>query len=162
MEFSTEFKIMEGMVNFALWLPVNPRNEVLLQRKDSKHLRWPNYWGFFGGIIEKGEKGLDTLSRESEEELGKKIKLLMKPKFLGSQIFEEGHGKFHRTVNVNYFGIRFDGNLKNIMLNEGAGFSVFDFETVRKYGELGLIVPPNYKAIERFYKNLKEGVLNFK
>ena len=157
MELNSNFIIREDMTNVAVWMPLNPRDETLLQRKDGGHPRWPNYWGLFGGGIESGEGGMDALMREREEEVGKRMKLIGKPKFFASQIVEEGKGNLHRFANVNYFGVRFDGNLRNIELNEGAGFSVFDFDTLRRYNEAGFIVPPNYVAIERFYKSIKDG-----
>ena len=111
----------------------------------------------FGGGIEAGEKSLDTAIREKYEELGKKVGLIGEPKFFISSTWEEGEGVQKRKVNANYFATKFDGDLSKIVLGEGAGFSVFNEEILALYNQHGLVVTPNYSAIEKFYQSLKDG-----
>lgn len=162
MEFKNEPVIKDSMPNFALWLPIDPRERILLQRKDEGYPRWSNRWCTFGGRIESGEKSIDTLAREGYEEFGKKgVGLIGNPIFFISATWEEGEGKQMRKVNANYFAAKFDGDLRKISLGEGAGFSVFDEKTLAQYNQFGLVVTPNYMAIERFYRSLKGGVFKF-
>ncbi len=161
MEFRNEPAIDSSMPNFSLWLPLDPKERILLQRKDEGYPRWPNRWCTFGGRIGPGEKNLDAVVREKYEELGGKVGLVGEPKFFISSTWEEGEGKFTRKVNVNYFATRFDGDLSKITLGEGAGFSVFDDGTLTLYNQLDLIVTPNYQAIEKFYQSLRDGSFTF-
>ena len=157
MEFRNEPAINPSMPNFSLWLPIDPKERILLQRKDEGYQRWPNMWCTFGGRIEAGEKTLDTAIREKYEELGKKVGLVGKPEFFISSTWEEGEGVQKRKVNANYFAAKFNGDLSKIVLGEGAGFSVFNEETLALYNQHGLVVTPNYSAIEKFYQSLKDG-----
>ena len=54
---------------------------ILLQHRDEKAPRYPNYWGFFGGGVEEGETPEVALKREAKEELG--IEDLAHYKFFG-------------------------------------------------------------------------------
>ena len=45
-------------------------NKFLLQLRDNKNnIFFPNFWGLFGGAINKDEKFSDGLNREIQEEL---------------------------------------------------------------------------------------------
>jgi len=161
MKFRNEPTIDSSTPNFSLWLPIDPNERILLQRKDERYPRWPNRWCTFGGRIEHGENSLDTALREKYEELGKKIGLIGKPKFFVSSTWEEGEETQKRKVNANYFATRFDGDLSKLVLGEGAGASIFDSDTISHYNELGLVHVPNYQAIEKFYQSLKDGTFIF-
>ena len=76
----------KSILNFALWVPLDSQNRVLLQRKDKGHLRWPDYWCTFGGEMEGEEIPLDTLIRELHEETRLELN---NPKKYASQTFEE-------------------------------------------------------------------------
>jgi len=47
----------------------NDRKEILLQHRSKDASRLPNYWGFFGGGIEREETPEQALAREIYEEL---------------------------------------------------------------------------------------------
>ena len=58
-------------VKYAGGLILNPRNEILLQRKDMGYKKWPGFWTTFGGAAEPTDKTpLDALLREVGEETG--------------------------------------------------------------------------------------------
>src|SRR3989344_5694053 len=153
MEFRNEPAINPSMPNFSLWLPIDPKERILLQRKDEGYPRWSNMWCTFGGRIEAEEKSLDTAVREKYEELGKKIGLIGEPKFFISSTWEEGEGVQKRKVNANYFAAKFNGDLSKIVLGEGAGFSVWHESELPRIKDTTL--PYVYEVIQRFYQSLK-------
>jgi ribosomal protein S18 acetylase RimI-like enzyme/pimeloyl-ACP methyl ester carboxylesterase len=59
----------------ALILPVNRKNEILIQDRSTLKRKIKMLWGYFGGTIESGETPLQAVIRETEEELG----ILLKP-----------------------------------------------------------------------------------
>ena len=140
-------------------LILDHKDRTLLQRKDSGSWYWPNYWCLFGGVVEEGEDPSKTFEREIREEIG--INLLCYKLFSIEGVEEiskqDPTKEIRRFTEVYYFAGKFDGNLENVRLGEGAGFSVFDREELARYNQFGLIVPPNYMAIERFYKAFGEG-----
>ncbi len=53
----------------ALFALKDKKGKLLLQHRDKDIKRYPNYWGFFGGAIEKGETPEKAVKREAKEEL---------------------------------------------------------------------------------------------
>jgi ADP-ribose pyrophosphatase YjhB (NUDIX family) len=137
-------------------LILNPRNEILLQRKDSGYPKKPfaGMWTTFGGAGNHGESPLDAFRREVvKEETGLEglfnIKL-----FEEIELDETKYGITHKPSKglCYFYSARFDGNLSKIRLGEGAGFSVFAEQ------ELDLIkdntFPYVFEVIENFYYSL--------
>jgi len=146
-------KIIER--DYAAGMILDPNNNILLQRKDKGYIFWPNYWCTFGGGIRPEENPKETLIREIEEENELElfdIELFKSQPFVDCSKFGE---PIKRKGIVHYFSAKFDGNLKNIKIGEGAGFSIFDREELIRYNKFGLIIPYNYEIIDRFYESLK-------
>src|SRR3989338_3945399 len=79
-------ELLEKIIAFdnrkALIVPINPQNQILIQ--DRRGHKKPD-WGYFGGEIESGETSLQSVIRETEEEL----RIIVKPdelKYLGNSI----------------------------------------------------------------------------
>jgi len=93
---------------------------MLLQKRDNKkNIFFPNYFGLFGGAIEKKETKLNAIQREIFEELNifiekKRFNYLTSIKIDFFKIIKK---KFERTFY--YFEIR-DNEIKNIKLREGS------------------------------------------
>ncbi|MBT4277840.1 NUDIX domain-containing protein [Candidatus Falkowbacteria bacterium] len=68
-------ELLEEIINFntrkALIVPINKKQEILIQ--DRQNWKKPD-WGYFGGGIEHGEKPIETVIRETKEELDIDIK----------------------------------------------------------------------------------------
>ena len=136
--------------DYVVAMPLDPRKNLLLQRKDAGYRFWPNFWCTFGGGVKPGEETIETLLREIREENGlilTNIALFESQNFSDKTKFGE---EVRREGVVHYFCAQFDGDLKKVRIGEGAGFSVFDKNELAKYSQLGLIVPYNYEVIERF------------
>lgn len=52
-----------------VWI-LNSKREILIQKRAPKKRLEPNLWAMTGGSVIKGESSLDTIKRETKEELG--------------------------------------------------------------------------------------------
>lgn len=144
----------------SVGLILNPKDQILLQRKDEGAWFWPNYWCTFGGFIKENEDPLEAFKREMRDELGLELSgAKFFSRFQALEVARIGpkKGVLERNVNANYYAARFDGNLKKIRFGEGAGFSVFDEKELARYNQLGLVIPHVYEAIQKFYEAFRAG-----
>lgn len=91
-----------------VWI-INSKNQILIQKRSPKKKQAPNVWAMTGGSVIKGETSLQTIERETQEELGIKLDR--------NQIQLIKH---YRTGSVwldTYF-IRQDINLDDIVMQE--------------------------------------------
>lgn len=107
-------------------MPLNSQKEILLMQKDSGYLWHPNKWCFFGGKIEDNETSEEALFREIGEEIGGK-KLLKNFSYFGEfpfydTYFSNGSQK-SRGGFLYAYSADFVGNVSDIRLNEGKGFT---------------------------------------
>ena len=143
--------------DYAVAMPIDPNNRILLQGKDAEYFFWPNMWCTFGGGVREDEKPMDALVREMREENGL---VLTDVELFDSREFVDSYQPPNdelivRTGTTHYFEARFDGDLSKIVFKEGAGFKTFSIDELCMYNELGLVVPSNYEAIRDFYENMK-------
>lgn len=102
---------------------LNKEKNFLLQLRDNKTKRFPNYWAFFGGKIEKGESPQKAAKRELKEELGI---TLNKFKFAGKyKSNQRKEMQFIFTAQLAY-------NFKKLkkQQKEGLGLKIFSFKKV--------------------------------
>lgn len=52
-----------------IWI-INSENKILIQKRSPKKRQAPNVWAMTGGSVIKGEMSLQTIQRETKEELG--------------------------------------------------------------------------------------------
>lgn len=94
--------------NVAVVLLYDNDKKILLQHRAETAKRNPGFWAFFGGGIEKGETPVETVVRETREELGYN---LSDPKLI---MIQTPPGA--RTMHV--FMKKYDPSQK-LVLNEG-------------------------------------------
>lgn len=91
-----------------VWI-INSQNKILIQKRSSQKINSPNVWAMTGGSVIKGETSLQTIERETKEELG--INLNMKDIKLVKQ-YKTG------TVWLDTYLIKQDIDLKDIAMQE--------------------------------------------
>ena len=101
---------------------LNPKNEILLQFKDSGYPWFQEKWCCFGGAIEPGEDPEDTFLREMQEELGGKLKDMNYFRCYKDITDIHRDGRKSRIYDVHVFGARYTGKVSDIRLGEGGGF----------------------------------------
>lgn len=141
--------------DYALGLITNPKDRMLLQRKDLEHIWWPGYWLTFGGGIKTNEDPKEAFLREINEETELELFNVNLFHKLNFENYSKTGPKKIVKGDKYYFAAKFDGDLGKIRLREGAGFSVFEDKELTKLNDLELIVPDNYFIVDLFYKILK-------
>lgn len=91
-----------------VWI-INSRNKILIQKRSPQKRNSPNVWAMTGGSVIKGETSLQTIERETKEELG--ISLNMKDIRLMKQ-YKTG------TVLLDTYLIKQDVDLKDVVMQE--------------------------------------------
>jgi len=119
-------ELLEKIIPFdnrkALIVPINPQNQILIQ--DRRGHKKPD-WGYFGGEIESGETSLQSVIRETEEEL----RIIVKPdelKYLGNSIILWNKRKIIRYMYL------YHTDKKEFEVLEGKGAHWLTFEEVRE------------------------------
>lgn len=102
--------VPEGFYHLGadVWI-INSENKILIQKRSPKKKNSPNVWAMTGGSVIKGETSLQTIERETKEELG--IKLNMENiQFI--KHYKTG------TVWLDTYLIKQDMNLDDITMQE--------------------------------------------
>ena len=91
-----------------VWI-INSENKLLIQKRSPEKKFAPNVWAMTGGSIMKGESALETLKRETMEELGVELDVKNAIKI-----------KRYRTDNVwlDEYIVRQDIDLDKVILQE--------------------------------------------
>ena len=101
---------------------------ILLQLRDEKPLRYPNYWAFFGGGIEENETPKEALKREAKEELG--IDDIEGFSFFKKYELKDNKGPLKEYVFI--ISIRVPIPKLKLELGEGRGLAFFSCEEIKK------------------------------
>ncbi|HEV3245065.1 MAG TPA: NUDIX domain-containing protein [Candidatus Paceibacterota bacterium] len=136
--------------NVAVLLLYNDDGNVLLQHRSEDALRFPGFWGFFGGGIEENETPGDALIREIREELGYEI---TNPEYFGAMEFTAAANE----GKIFLFLERFDASQK-IVQREGQGMGWFD---PLKLSDLK-VIPHDKPIIESAGKSIRQKASNGK
>ncbi len=117
-------------------------NKYLLQlRDDKKNIFFPNYWGLFGGRLDKGEKYSHCIKREINEEINLNIKIVKKIMSINYNMIG-----LTKKRDLKYYEC-FANDFSNIRLFEGKKFKFFSFNELK-----GLkIIPMDYVAINAHF-----------
>lgn len=130
-----------------IWI-VNSKNQILLQKRSPKKRLSPNVWAMTGGSVVKGETSLQTVERETQEELRIKlnrnnIKLV----------------KHYKTGNVwldTYF-IRQDIDLQDIVMQEEEVCDVkwAAYEEIEEIFERGCFIKNRWEFVRNLLKSVQ-------
>jgi 8-oxo-dGTP pyrophosphatase MutT (NUDIX family) len=126
----------------------NDKNEVLMQKKTIDYPIYPGgIWCFFGGVIKDGEEPIDAAKREVKEETNLDIKDI--------ELISVNDYLFNNKPSKKYvYKAKFFGNISDIRVSEGAGFSFFNEKELSKYpiAYEDIVVVNNYFKNEIFKK----------
>jgi len=118
------------------------RNNYLLQLRDNKkNIYFPNFWGIFGGRVERAESYRKALEREIKEETNLIVKasrmiLSTNSKMIGLK----------KKFNTIYYECKILKKRKMI-LTEGQKYKFFSFNQIKKLN----IVPMDFTAINSYH-----------
>ena len=119
---------------------LNEKGEILLQKKDSSYVPFPQKWCFFGGHIEEGETPEDTIVREVIEEIGI---------HLSFNFFKKLNWDNEAKDDLHIFSATFNGDPSKIRLGEGAGFAFFRKDEIASLNMIDI----NKKILLDYLKN---------
>ena len=126
---------MDWIMMSAIYVLRDKNGKILLQHRDKNTKRFPNYWGFFGGKVEKEESPEEAVKREAREELDIELKDL--------KLFKEYEFKQRKEkefVFVDPLTVSLEKLRKQ--QKEGQGLGLFSFEELRN-----LKTPPFERVI---------------
>jgi 8-oxo-dGTP diphosphatase len=118
------------------------KNHYLLQLRDNKkNIYFPNFWGIFGGRVERAESYRKALEREIKEETNLIVKasrmiLSTNSKMIGLK----------KKFNTIYYECKILKKRKMI-LTEGQKYKFFSFNQIKKLN----IVPMDFTAINSYH-----------
>ena len=118
------------------------KDNYLLQLRDNKkNIYYPNFWGIFGGRVEKSEKYRKALEREIKEETNLIVRV---SRMILSVNFKMIGLKKKR--NTAYYECKISEKRK-IILTEGRKYKFFSFNQIKKLN----VVPMDFAAIKSHY-----------
>ena len=118
------------------------KNNYLLQLRDNKkNVYFPNFWGVFGGRVEKTETYQKALEREIKEETNLIVRISRM--ILSTNCKMIGLKKKFTTV---YYECKILDKRK-IILTEGQKYKFFSFNQIKKLN----IIPMDFAAINSYY-----------
>ena len=140
------------MIKSAKGIIVVKNNYLLQLRDNKKNVYFPNFWGAFGGLVEKTETYHKALEREIKEETNLIVRV----------------SRMILTVNFKMIGLKKECNIvyyeckilekRKIILTEGWKYKFFSFIQIKKLN----IVPIDFVAIHSHYLTIikKKAFLN--
>ena len=116
---------MRKIIQSSAVILYNKEGRFLLQLRDASAKYYPNLWGLFGGHLKTGEKPLEALKRELQEEIGYELK---NPVFYKSEKFVDNN---YTRYGIRHFFIEeADETLQVIQPNEGQKMEWFKLSEI--------------------------------
>ena len=117
---------------------------ILQLRDNKKNVYFPNFWGVFGGRVEKTETYQKALVREIKEETNLIVRvsrmiLSINFKMIGLK----------KKRNMVYYECKISEKRK-IILTEGRKYKFFSFNQIKKLN----VVPMDFAAINSHYRGI--------
>ena len=118
------------------------KNNYLLQLRDNKkNIYFPNFWGVFGGSVEKTETYQKALEREIKEETNLIVRVYRMILSVDYKLFG-----LKEKRNIVYYECKISEKRK-IILTEGQKYKFFSFNQIKKLN----IIPMDFAAINSHY-----------
>ena len=120
-------------------------NKYLLQLRDNKkYIFFPNFWGLFGGGLDKNETQRQAVEREIEEETNLIVKAFRKILSVNFSVIT-----LKKKRQITYFECKVIRKTK-IILTEGQKYKFFTFKQIKRLN----IIPMDYVAISSHHYRL--------
>lgn len=129
-----------------VWI-INSENKILIQKRAKEKKLEPNVWAMTGGSVIKGETGLDTIERETLEELGIKLNIEKAKKI-----------NYFKTGNVwtEQYVVYQDINLEEVVMQkeEVQEVKFATFEEIEKLCENKMFIQNRWEFVRDKIKNI--------
>lgn len=141
----------EYRISSHIWI-VNDNKELLIQKRALTEKRFPGKWSQTGGGVITEETSLDTVKRETKEELNLNIN--------DNEIFYIGSYTRKKDI-VDVWLVEKNVNINEVKLQEEevAEVKIVTFSNFDKMIEKNEVVPsinPSYLLLKNYYDNYKE------
>lgn len=137
---------MQNKINKSSKGLIIDKGKYLMQLRDNKKdIFYPNFWGLFGGSLNKKETYKKAVKREINEETNLTVKVskeILSVKFTMVAL--------KRKCQIVYFECKILKK-KKIILREGKEYRFFSFNQIKKLN----MVPMDFVAISSHYFNNK-------
>lgn len=138
--------IPEGLYHAGadVWI-LNSQNKILIQKRSPKKRLQPNVWAMTGGSVIKGETSLQTIERETLEELGIQLKM---ENLQFAKRYRIG------MVWLDVYFIRQEVDLKDIVMQETEVCDVkwADYEEVEEIFQKGQFMKGRWEFVRDLIK----------
>jgi len=114
------------MIKSVKGIIVNENNYLLQLRDDKRDIYFPNFWGIFGGQVEKNESNKKAIEREIREETNLIVKTSRMILSTCSKVIN-----LKKKFNTIYYECKILKK-KNIILTEGQKYKFFSFDQIKK------------------------------
>jgi len=137
-----------------VWI-CNDRGQYLMTQRAEDKPRYPLYWEYVGGAVQKGETSLQGALREVEEEIGLRFRP-EEAEFLFSQIRKTESGIRYQDIN-DVYRIRYNGavSLGNALTKEVSQVKWMDAEEIGNLKKEGKLIY-DIKNLEYFFTKFQQ------
>ena len=136
----------EGIYHLGtdVWI-INSENKILIQKRSPQKKFEPNVWAMTGGSVMKGETALDTLKRETMEELGIELN---EEKAIKIKRYKTGN------VWLEVYIVRQDVDLSKVVLQEEevAEVKFATFDEIEKLFQNNLFISNRWEYVRNEIK----------
>ncbi len=123
------------------------KGKYLLQLRDNKkNIFFPNFWGLFGGSLNKNETHKKAVEREIQEETNLIVKAARKILSVNFSMIT-----LKRKRQIVYYECKISKKRK-IILSEGQKYKFFSLNQIKKLN----IIPMDFVAISSHYFKIKK------
>ena len=132
-----------------VWI-INSEKKILIQKRSPEKKNEPNVWAMTGGSVIKGESSLDTIKRETLEELGIELEIENAKKI-----------NYYRTGNVwlEVYIVEQDIDLNNVVMQveEVSDVKFATFDEIEKIYQDNMFMKNRWEFVREKIKEYIKG-----